>query len=199
MIHTTGPDEQSYVDGGLNQNTVYHYRVRAMIPLSDPSGFTNVASTGTISYSVFVNINGAPELDAPIPWNNLSQAASDGDAFVGFRSSEGIESGIAMVFDKAMQGANNWGVNTGDDSGVYPDLVSESFFFNDAYDAPGQVTLKGLDQNYKYNFTFFGSIVVTNEEINTNFTVGGVKVTNRQDNNSDNTCLLYTSPSPRDA
>ncbi len=189
-IHTTGPNESAYLDTGLEQNTIYYYKVRAMIPLSAPSGFSNIAQTGTVAYSVFVNINGSPAYDAPVPWNNLSQAPSDGDTFVGFRNSDNIESGIAIEFDKAMQGSNAWGVSTGDDSGVFPDRVMESFFFNDAFDQPGQLTIMGLDQSYRYNFTFFSSIVTTNQEINTNYTINGEKVTNRADNNSQNTASI---------
>ena len=80
----------------------------------------------------------------------------------------------------------DWGTETGDDSGVYPDLVMKSFFFNDAFNDPGKFLVQGLDQSLKYNFSFFGAIE-TGYQIRTNFTIDSTTVVNYQTYNTTET------------
>ena len=95
-----------------------------------------------------------------------------------------------MEVETGMQGSNDWGASTGDNSGVYPDEVMKSFYFNDRFDPKGVFTLKGLDLSYNYNLKFFGSIV-TGFDIVTNFSAGGQTVSNRQTNNISEVSAIY--------
>ena len=51
LIHTSGPGTTSYTDGGLNENTMYYYRIRA-INSTGPSLFTNIEGSSTVVYSL---------------------------------------------------------------------------------------------------------------------------------------------------
>ncbi|MEO1050024.1 MAG: LamG-like jellyroll fold domain-containing protein [Bacteroidota bacterium] len=188
LIDSVGQDVSQYTDSGLSNGAVYYYKVRGQ--LSDGlTDYTNTASGGTIAFSVYININGNPTYDAPTPWNNLSKDGFDGDHFIGFRNQSGQETGMSMYVEKAMQGSNAWGATTGDDSGVYPDLVMQSFFFTDAFEPASFFRMRGLEQGYNYNFTFFGSIV-TGFNIQTNFSIGDQTVTNSQTDNISQTVSI---------
>jgi len=184
LISTTNSNVSSYTDSGLNSGALYFYKVRA-VKIEGYSEYTNTASAGTVAFYVNVNINGVPQYDQAVPWNNLSSSGQTGDVFTGFKTSSGNESGIVMEVVQGMQGNNDWGMSTGDDSGVYPDNVMKSFYFNDRLDPAGEYKLYGLDLSYNYNFTFFGSIE-TPYIIATEFSINDKTVVNYQkDNISD--------------
>ena len=90
---------------------------------------------------------------------------------------------MALEIVNGMQGSNDWGVSTGDNSGVFPDNVMQSFYFNDKLEPAGQFKLLSLDLSYGYNLKFFGSIE-TGFNIVTNFTANGETVSNNQTDNS---------------
>ena len=190
LIGTVGSDQTSYEDSGLSAGSIYYYKVRASYGGGLYSDYTESVASGTISYYVYVNINGAPEYDAGIPWNNLSVTAQTDDVFTGFKSENGSNTGMAMEVVQGMQGSNDWGATTGDDSGVYPDNVMQSFYFNDRLEAPGHFKLLGLDGGFNYNLKFFGSIE-TNYNIVTRFTAGGQTVSNNQTDNVSEVVGIY--------
>jgi hypothetical protein len=152
--------------------------------------FSNIANGAAILFSVLININGDIAYNAPAPWNNLGLYPSNDQLFTGFRDLNGNETGIRIFVEQTMSGFNDWGTSTGDDSGVYPDLVMKSFFFNDALVDPGRFVIEGLDQSLNYNFTFFGAIE-TGFNIFTNFTIGDQTVTNAQTYNTTETSSIF--------
>ena len=189
LLGTSPADTPSFIDATANTGTIYYYQVRAIRP-GGATDYSNVANGSPISFSVYININGDPAYDAPIPWNNLSSYPSDGHTYVGFKDENSNETGIRIYIEKTMDGFNDWGTETGDDSGVYPDLVMKSFFFNDAFNDPGKFLVQGLDQSLKYNFTFFGAIE-TGYQIRTNFTIDSTTVVNYQTYNTTETKTIY--------
>jgi hypothetical protein len=190
MIGTVGAGVTNYVDAGLPKGDIFYYKLRAYFRGGTYSPYTAAVASGTISYYVYVNVNGVPQYDADVPWNNLSVAAVEGEIFTGFKNEEGVVTGMYMEVETGMQGSNDWGASTGDDSGVYPDAVMKSFYFNDRFDPEGVFTLKGLDLSYNYNLKFFGSIV-TGFDIVTNFSAGGYTVSNNQTDNISEVSTIY--------
>lgn len=189
LIHTTGSNVTTYTDNSIIPGTIHYYKVNALRP-EGPTEFSNTANGSAILFSVLVNINGDPAYNEGIPWNNLASFPSDGQLYTGFKDLNGNETGIRMFVEKTMSGFNDWGTETGDNSGVYPDQVMKSFFFNDALVEPGQFNIEGLDQSLNYNFTFFGAIE-TGYQIFTNFTIGETTVTNAQTYNTSETSTIY--------
>ena len=189
LIHTTNADENSYTNTGLSSGTSYSYKVRS-ITANGYSEYSNVAIGATVAYRVFVNINGEPAYNQSAPWNNLNSLGLTGEVFTGFKNNNGNASGIAMEVLNEMTGSNDWGTTTGNDSGIYPDKVMKSFYFNNSFKPKGEFVLKGLDFSYHYNIKFFGAIA-TDFNIETNFTVGNTTVTNRQRNNTTDAVSIY--------
>ena len=188
-VATVAPNTDTYMDSALSKNVVYYYRVRGTRS-TGYTEYTNVAYTGTVAYSVYININGAAAYDEVAPWNNLSFTPGNGQVFTGFANDAGLYTGMDMIWVTAMQGSNDWGATTGNNSGVVPDKVMKSFYFNDAFDPAGEIKLTGMSQEYTYNFHFFGSIV-TGYDIHTNFTVDGQTVTNSQTDNTSEISSVY--------
>ncbi len=182
LVSTVGADVTTFQDSGLNGGQLYFYKVRAKFGENDYSSYTNIVSSGTVAFTVYVNINGDATYNASVPWNNLGYEGSTGTVFTGFKNQDGNPTGIALEVINGMQGSNNWGTTTGDDSGVYPDDVMQSFFFSDALEEPGRYILRGLDVGYQYNLDFFGSIQ-TIYHVGTKFIVGDKFVSTYQTNN----------------
>jgi hypothetical protein len=189
LVGTTAPDVATYTDNtGATNGKKYYYKVRAAIP----SGFTaysNVASAGTVAFAVYINVNGVAAYDAPAPWNNLSRLAVDNDVFYNLRDELGKQTGLRLRFEEAMEGMNDWGMSTGNNSGIFPDKVLKSFYYTNAYNGIGKLTVEGLDQGFNYNFGFMGAIDVQ-LNVTTNFTIGDKTVANRQDQNISNVSYI---------
>ncbi len=193
LVGTVGADATTFQDSGLNGGQLYFYKVRAKFGENDYSTYTETVSSGTISFYMYVNINGEPAYNASTPWNNLGVEAASGAVFTGFKNQDGNPTGISMEVVNGMQGSNDWGTVQADDpsvTAIYPDNVSKSFYFNDALETPGRFKLMGLDAGFSYNITFFGSI---NHWYNvfTNFSSNGTTVTNSQTLNLDETVTIY--------
>jgi len=190
LIHTTNSNVSSYNDTGLQQGAIYHYKVRAKFAEDNFSDYTETVGAGTIAYYVYVNINGDPTYNQGVPWNNLGRNGFAGDIFSGFKNDQGNTIGIAMEIVTGMQGSNDWGTSTGNNSGVFPDNVMKSFYFNDQLDPKGEFRLLGMDLSFNYNLKFFGAIE-TSFNIVTNFTAGGETVSNNQTNNISEVAGIY--------
>ncbi len=190
VIYTTAADVNTYIDAVPLANKVYYYKVRA-VTQSGFSNFSNVAKSGAVAFKVYVNIEGSSATDSPIPWNNTSRFGFTGDIFVGFKDDNGQPTNMRLNVIRQLEAFNTWGLSTGNNSGVFPDNVLLSFWYNNAFSIPGQFMVDGLDQTYGYNFGFLGSISSVTSgavtPINTNFTIGGTTVTNT---NLDNTTVV---------
>lgn len=191
-IFTTARDVNTYTDDVPVSNQLYHYRVRA-VNSDGFSEFTNVAKSSAVAFKILVNISieakGGESFDAPAPWNNISRFGFTDDVFVGFKDDTGWPTGLGLKVKTQLEGGNNWGPTTNNNSGVVPDKVLRAFWFNDAYFPQGEFLVDGLDQTFAYNFGFMGSIDVTNA-VNTDFSINGKTVTNRNDRNTTNISYL---------
>jgi hypothetical protein len=190
LLSTTQANVSSISDTGLKQGGTYYYKVRAKYSENEFSEFSSTVNVSPLTHFVYVNVNGDPSYNQAAPWNNLGLEATTGDIFTGFHNDKGNPTGMALEVVNGMNGNNDWGTTTGNDSGVYPDKVMKSFYFNDRFSPKGEFKLKGLDQGFNYNIKFFGAIV-TNLNISTWFRAGGQAVLNRQTNNTQEVVTIY--------
>jgi len=154
VIYTTGPSVSAYTDAtGLLPNKVYYYKVRG-VKGALYSDFTNVVSTTTYIYSVFVNFN--RQNNAPAPWNNTSRAPEEGRVFSNLRNDLNNSSGINMTIVDNFSGDNPSGMITGNNSGVWPDNVLRSSWWVDV-GIVAKLKISNLNQNMVYSFVFTGS------------------------------------------
>jgi len=182
LLATTAADVSTYTDAVTQSNQLYYYKVRA-ISVAEPSEYTNVAKSSAVAFKVLVNIAGSAAYDAPVPWNNLSRFGFTGDIFHGFRDDAGLPTGLRLRVQQELEAANNWGTNTGNNSGLFPDNVLISFWYNNSFQPQGEFVIDGLDQTFSYNLGFMGSIGLATV-VNTDFTVDGRTVTNLNSNNT---------------
>lgn len=187
LIHTTAANVNSYIDGGLSANTIYYYRVRAR-KLPDYSAFTNVAGASPLQFSVFMNFN--QDNPAPAPWNNTNEGPIPDDVYPNLFNSSGNPTGINMaVVGTAFNGVNPFGVNTGNNSGVYPDRVISTTWWLDA-NTTAMLRFDGLSIAATYNFTFFSSRICDGCDRTTIYTINGRSVSLNAANNSTGTVTI---------
>jgi large repetitive protein len=187
LIHTTGANVSTYVDGGLSANTIYFYKVRAK-KLPDYSAFTNTAGASPLQYSVYVNFN--QDNPAPAPWNNTNEGPIPDDVYFNLFNTTNNPSGMNMtVVGTAFNGVNPFGVNTGNNSGVYPDQVISTTWWLDA-NTTAMLRFDGLSIAATYNFTFFASRVCQGCDRTTIYTINGRSVSLNAANNSSTTVTL---------
>ena len=124
--------------------------------------------------------------DAPAPWNNIA-----GVNYNSLKNSNGQSTIVGIQFFNTGWNSYNMGAVTGNNSGVYPDVVIKDYFWFGAFGAPETINfnLKGLDVNGKYNVTLFGSSAWTGLGNNgtTIYTINGVPKPLYVDNNKQNT------------
>ncbi|MGE7775737.1 fibronectin type III domain-containing protein [Chitinophaga sp. NPDC101104] len=150
---TVGNNVNTYTDNGLGIDTRYYYKVRAL-KAAIQSDFSNIATAATFRNAVYINFNVFNPAGAP--WNNTNSAPAQGLEFPNLKDDNNENTGMTMVIHKAFTGDNPYGMNTGNNSGIYPDNVISSTYWVDINES-GQLKIKGLNLAKKYNFVFFAS------------------------------------------
>lgn len=185
LMATLGSNVTTYTDNNLTAGVLYYYKVRAKLGPSW-SGYSNIVGASGLMSTVYINFNGTDA--APPPWNNTMSSPMDGKTYP-LSDDLGYPSGERMtVVGNGFSGVNSSGMNTGNNSGIYPDNVIKQTWYVDA-PAVGKVQIDGLDQAMAYNLTFFASRIgdpgVTNRT--TNYTANGQSVQLNAINNIDKT------------
>lgn len=153
LIYTTAANATSYLNTGLEANTVYYYKVRGKKTPAF-SEYSNIAGTSTYIFSVLVNFN--RQNAAALPWNNTNRAPELNRVFSNLRNDVNNSTGINMTITKNFSGDNPSGMNTGNNSGIVPDNVMRSSYWLD-YGISAELKISGLNHNWQYTFVFFGS------------------------------------------
>ena len=125
---------------------------------------------------------------APSPWNNTGWNISAGTVFK-LMDQKGLPSGNLTLL-QTWSGTNNSGAITGNNSGIYPDLVTQSCFSYNGSDTIS-VQLGGLNQNLLYDLTFFSSWASPWSGAVTNYAVGNTQVNLDGKNNTSKTVGIY--------
>lgn len=185
LVATVAGNVNSYVNTGLTQNTKYYYKVRT-IKSGTPSNYSNIADAATFAYTVMLNLN--RDNPAAAPWNNTNRVPQLGDVYQNLNNDEGNNSGISMTLTQNFSGDNTLGMNTGNNSGVYPDNVIVSNWWVDA-GTVGKIKFSGLNMAQAYTFVFFGSRNGDGDRT-TAYTINGRSVTLNASFNVNNTVQL---------
>lgn len=194
LVTSLGANETSYIDNGLSVDTEYSYRIRAY----NQNGYSLYANTEETTYkrSVFLNI-GDESFVAPAPWNNTANYPFIGNEYNNLFDDSGLATGFTMTIlgnsgGTTFTAPGAGGVNTGNDSGVYPDVVIQSYYWIEQSEM-ATVKFSNLNLNEQYDLEFFGSR--TKEPRGTDFTINGKTVTLDVAFNTENTVkLLDVSP-----
>jgi chitodextrinase len=182
--------------------TSYSFSVRARDGAGNLSPFSNTVNattlTGTVTqdpglspanasnYSVRINMNA--DYPAAAPWNNTNILPAEGSVWNNFKNYSGLSAGVNMTIVENFSGVNPNGMNTGNNSGVYPDNVMRSSY----YCGPGVtavVRIDGLSLRHRYSFVFFGSRSGTGDRTSV-YSIGAQKVSLNASNNTATTVQI---------
>jgi fibronectin type 3 domain-containing protein len=171
----------SYADSGLSANGVYYYKVRAVNPGGN-SAYSNEDSAHTADQvvaplpnlrNVYVNFNdgSAAEPAQGAPWNNMNSAPNAGATIANLKDELATSTGFGLTMVDGWTGANNVGPVTGNNSGVYPDNVMQSLYY-DGSGAPRHINITGLSSKGKYNVIFYSGRTGVDDNRITDYTIG---------------------------
>ncbi|MCK7555272.1 fibronectin type III domain-containing protein [Chitinophaga sedimenti] len=147
----------------------------------------SIAVKDNSTTSIFVNFNEVSP--AGTPWNNYNRVPAVNGTITNMLDENGTASGITITQLDAIEGVNTLGATTGSNSGVYPDGVMQSAYY-DGSGAAKRFRLTGLATDKKYNLVFFGSRSAVTDNRNTDYTVGAQTVTLNAASNTANTVQL---------
>lgn len=199
LIASLGSNTNSYTDKTGTKNTTYYYKVQAVSNLLT-SDYSNIASTTTYEYLVYINFVGNdPKYQYPgAPWNNTKVAPFTGLSFNNLKNSNGTTTAVDLVFAEWEDSGfdNNLGINTGNNSGIYPDAILESFYFVEVEGGYVTMSVKDLSADYQYSFIFMGSgdpdisLFQTSGNLTTKYTIGQQSVQQNALNNIHETVQI---------
>src|SRR6185312_12363116 len=154
LLETLPAAATFYSDQTVTSNSNYFYVVRA-VNAAAASNFSNPVSATPYAYEVYMNFS---TLETGYPWNNLLYVPSQGFVWPSnfFRDDIGAPTNMGLVESGLWAGEANFGMSTGNNSGVVPDAVMKGGYAI----FPGQVgsmQITGLDMTLLYDITVFGS------------------------------------------
>ncbi len=183
LVTTLAPGSTSYIDKGLNRNTQYFYKVRA-VNASVQSDYSNVAYATTPYLIVLEHLTWHyPE--GLRPWNNTGINPQIGDIYGNLRDGQWNNTGISLgLIAGPFEGETNTGLVSGNNSYVFPDTVMLGAFYVQLGSQTAVLNYSNLDQTKKYRIGFEGSTNV-NLDMTGTMTINGVtKYLNAYDNTS---------------
>jgi len=127
------------------------------------------------------------------PWNNTNSTPNTGTIprvlLSNMRNDANLTTGINLNLTTAWDGANPFGMTTGNNSGVVPDNAMVTFYYLEL-GTTAQLALTNLNNTMRYNFVFFGSTSFGTNNGNTNYTINGQTVGLNPQSNTTNTVQI---------
>lgn len=149
----------------------------------------NIVVTNKNVTSYYVNFNSTIPVGAP--WNSFNAFPGAGVTLSALKDEANVSSGIAVTLLDAWVDGNTLGAVTGNNSGVYPDNVMQTFFYTDNT-ATRRIRITGLPTgvNQKYNLVLFASRGGVADNRITRYTSGSQTVSLNAASNTNNTVQL---------
>ena len=144
---------------------------------TDSKTFTIIVNDVNPNQKIYLNFNTNNAVGVSGPWNNLNKNPAANLVIKPFTDATGA------ITTAGLQVLSSWqtvsatatgatGATTGNNSGVYPDSVSKTFWYSNT--ATQTYKLTGLDTAYNYNLTFFGSRGGVTDNRTSVYTVNGI-------------------------
>ncbi|MDP4260390.1 MAG: fibronectin type III domain-containing protein, partial [Bacteroidota bacterium] len=186
LLTTVAGTTTSYSNTGLGAGSAFFYEVRG-IAGARQSPFSNVASSSTVAYSVYVQMNdGSQNLPQGGIWNSINTLIFPGFVLPNMINGSMQATGINLGMITNFTGYNVFGVKTGNNSGIFPDNVMNGFFYMNFGDT-AKMIVTGLDLTSTYNLNFFGSRANPATSVVSTYKVGNTVVSLDAANNSTRT------------
>lgn len=140
----------TYTDQNLALLTTYYYKIKSLVN-AVTSDFSSVASASTLDNnipSIYVNFS---TVTSPIaPWNNTNAVISAGSTFSNLTDATGTATGTNLTLVQGWVGTATSGAVTNTNTGVYPDAVMKTFYY-DTVSTAKNVLITGLSSSRKYD------------------------------------------------
>lgn len=137
---------------------------------SAEASFSLVVSDPEATETFYVNFTATSSSNEVAPWNNINAGSSTGalPSAVQLRNTSGTLGGVGgnTSLNRSsgpwVVSSDNVGVNTGSNSGLYPDKVMQSGWISsqsttDHASGTRTITISGLNTNQRYNISILGS------------------------------------------
>ena len=155
-VITVAGNVLTYTDQGLSTLTTYYYKMRSLVD-TVTSSYSAVVSGTTLNSNIpSIYVNFSTVTSAIAPWNNTNAAIAAGSTFSNLSDSIGTSTGINLALVQGWVGTATSGAVTNTNTGVYPDAVMKTFYY-DTVSTAKNVLVTGLSSSRKYDFTFFAS------------------------------------------
>ena len=152
----------SFTDNDVYPNTAYYYYLIAAGHNGNSSSSDTVSittSTPTENHGITtikINFNGTNNVH--LPWNNTAiSAPKAGYTITNLRDTNNVATGVNLSFGESWSGSTINGAVTGDNSGIYPDSVMQTGYWDNTSNEK-HIIISGLSSEDKYNISIFGSI-----------------------------------------
>ena len=150
-------------------------------------------NTGGSGKSYLINFNKG--YNAGSPWNNFNEDPDPQDAISNLIAEDGTSSAVKITLltpwgwqSTGNSGSNTNGAETGNNSGIFPDLVMKTAFWTERNEGE-TVEISGLNPNATYSLTMFGSRK-GGADRTTLYAVGGKSTSLYVSENTKNTATL---------
>jgi len=145
---------------------------------SSSKTFTIKVTDATLTYT-YVNFNQTYPVAG---WNNFNSAPGAGAGITNLKDKDNNSTNMNISLTDGWAGTTTGGTLTGNNSGVYPDDVMRTSYY-DANAGGRRILLSGLSSNKKYNLVFSASRASTGSLI-TRYAAGGKSGDLNVDNNT---------------
>jgi hypothetical protein len=187
---TVGAAVTSYTDAGLPANSTYFYEVRESVAGGQFSAFSNIAGGSTVQYTVNVSLNSQYAGSQTAPWNALNTLMPDDFVFPNMIDMNSQPTGINFnVVTNFTSFNDQLGVTTGNNSGVVPDAVMKTFYYNSQGDT-ARIRIDGLSKTGIFNFGFYAGTVFSNAPVVGVYSIGNKSVSLNAFNNTSNMVFI---------
>ena len=161
------PSFAQFIDQGNGQAVIYAHPDNTVegdylvtIQAADDKGNSsslpfNIQVLNNNILTVNINFNGKMNVSAP--WNNTGIAnPKSGNVVAGLKDTNGFSTGIDLTFQENWLGSNTLGAVTGNNSGLYPDSVMQTSYWDNST-SDKHIVFSGLSAARRYTFAIFGS------------------------------------------
>ncbi|MET0243737.1 MAG: fibronectin type III domain-containing protein, partial [Flavitalea sp.] len=162
------------------------------VTAKDQAGLTSerlfdITVTDANLTTAFINFNQTDP--APFPWNNFNAAPNAGVVLSNIVDENNAATTYSVTLLDKWVGHQALGVVTGNNSGVYPDVVMKTFYYENTANTR-RIKVSGLAANKRYNLKFFASRQTYTTALGTRYTIGTQSVDLDANGNTTNTVQI---------
>ena len=190
LLTTVGGSVYTYTDASLPANSTYFYEVREVVAGPQTSAFSNIAGGSTVQYTVNLSLNSQSTGAQRAPWNDLNTLMTAGFKLSNMMNMNSQPTGINFNLVTPFTSFNDQlGVTTGHNTGVVPDTVMKTFYYNSQGDT-ARVRIDGLPRNGIFNFGFYAGTSFSNAPTIGMYQIGSQIVSLNAYNNTTNMVFI---------